>query len=519
MKKIVSILFSIFVFQLPAYAQIPYARGDMFPAELSEKLNERISLDLREISVIDVLKFLATKADVNIVASQNISARVTLFLKDVTIENALDIILLSTGLAIREKEGILYVMTDEEYTSLYGEAYRDQRQIKILQLKYADAGKLGEILGGMKSAIGKIILDKQTGTLVLIDTAEKVQLMVDAAKRIDIPTVQRILPTQTAVFELSYNKAADVQAQITTFLTPDIGSAKVDEKTNRIFVTDFEEPIERIRQVIEAFDRKTRQVFIETKMIQVRLSNDYQMGIEWQQIINEGVEKDKFKIDNSGTFPISSSTTQFGKVIFGDLGKDDIEATIKLLHEFGETRTLAAPQLTVEHNEEANILVGTREAYATSTVSQASSTTTTSESITFIDVGVKLKVVPMINKNRFVSLKIAPEISAVGRTITTQNDNEIPIVDTTNASTTVLVKDGSTVIIGGLMKDEVVKTVRKYPMLGDIPWLGALFRSTDDSVIKTELVIFLTPHIVEGDEALPFSPSTSSKKFEGLRSF
>ena len=130
-------------------AQVPFggpATG--YPADLEKKLEKRISLDLRDISVIDVLKFISSKAELNIVATQNITARVTLFLKDVSIGSALDVIILSSGLAIEEQDSILYVMTEEEYVALFGESYRDQRHVKILQLKYTDAQKVGDILGG-----------------------------------------------------------------------------------------------------------------------------------------------------------------------------------------------------------------------------------------------------------------------------------------------------------------------------------------------------------------------------------
>ncbi len=487
--------------------QMPYASYDytMSP-EVTQKMDRHITLDLRGIHVLDVIKFLSEKADLNIVASQKIEARVTLFLKDVTIGNAFDIILLSTGLAVRVKEGIFYVMTDEEYTALYGEPYRDQRNIKTVQLKYADPTKLTELLGGIKSAIGKVIIDKQTGTVILIDTKEKIDLMESAIGKMDIPTVERVLPTEDTVFELSYNKASDIQAQIQSLLTPGVGTTKVDDKTNRIFVSDLPHAVKKIKALIEAFDRKTREVYIEARMIQVRLSNEYQMGIQWEQT--------KTKTTKIVTFP-KPTTASLGELVIGDLGRQEFQATIDMLHAFGKTKTLAAPQLTVEHNQEASILVGTREAYVTSTVSQASSTTTTSESVTFVDVGVKLKIKPTINKDGFISLNITPEISAVGRTLVTSNNNEIPIVDTTQANTQVLVKDGHSVLIGGLMKDEINKTVNKVPMLGDLPLVGIFFRSTDDKVVKTELVILLTPHIVQGDELLPMQTHSAGKAFEG----
>ena len=503
-----------------AFAQSSYSQlRPTFSMAIQEKLERRISLDLRGIHVVDVLKFLSTKAELNIVASQTVEARVTLFLKDVSIGNALEVILLTTNLAFREKEGIFFVLPDQEYAGLYGEPYRDQRQIRVLQLKRTDAAeRIGKVLGGLKSQIGKIIIDNETGTLILIDTAEKIRLLFETAERLDALTIEKRNATENAVFELDYNKAVDLEVNVRSFLTPGVGALKIDEKTNQLFVTDFKENIENIAELITAFDRKTREVFIEMRMVQVRLSDTYQMGINWQEFFNEGPEQNKFPLNFTGTFP-KTTTTQFGRLVFGDLGRWDFEATVDVLHAFGETKTIAAPQLTVEHNEEATILVGTREAYVTSTVSQADSTTTTSEAITFIDVGVQLRIRPEINSDGFISLKITPEISSVGRTLTTANNNQIPIVDTTTADTTLLVKDGNTVVMGGLMKDDVSKTVNKFPLLGDIPLAGAFFRSTSDVVTKTELVIFITPRIIEGDEKFPVITSASGKPFAGPREF
>lgn len=520
--KVLVVVFSLFsILHSPSsFAQVSYTGSELgFPDEIKEELEKRISLDLRDITVLDVLKFLSNKADLNIVATQDITARVTLFLKDVSIGSALDIIIISTGLAIEFKEGILYVMTEEEYVALFGESYRDQRQVKILQLKYADATKVGEIIGGLKSAIGRLIIDAQTGTIVLIDTSDKIKLMEETAAKIDIPSIERILPTETEVFELSYNLATDIEPKVSALLTDNVGRVDVDEKTNRLLVTDFEYALKKIRTLINAFDRPTRQVLIETKILQIRLNNQYQMGVNWRQVFNEGTEREKFTWDFTGNFQINQTPANFGQLTLGNLTKNDITATIQTLHTFGDTKTLATPQLMVEHNEEAEILVGTREAYVTSTVSQADSTTTTSEAITFIDVGIQLRVLPTINREGFISMRITPEVSAVGRTLTTSNGNQIPIVDTTNASTKVTVKDGHTILIGGLMQDDISKAVQKLPLLGDIPLVGAAFRFTNDDIDKTELVIFITPHIVGGDEKMPFTGSASGKSFAPFREF
>lgn len=486
------------------------------PAPDLPGLQEKISLELRDTNVGDVFRYLGEKSSTNVVVGPGVEGRVTLFLKDITIENALQILLLSYNLACRRHGSILYIMKEEEYAALYGEAYRDQRIVRIIPLKYANPALTATFLGNVKSTVGKIVVDDGTATLVLMDVPEKVALMEEVVSKLDIPSVVRQVPLKTEVFDLRYAKASDIQGEVAKALTP-AGTLRADGKSNTLIVSDVEVQMPRVEQVIRAFDRKLRQVFIETKMIQVRLEDRYFMGVEWETLFPDkrghgGIHDFNLK----GSFPISSSATTFGKIVLGSLTRDNYTFLVQALHKFGDTETLAGPQLAAVSGEEANILIGTREAYVTSTVSQAQSTTTTSEDITFIDVGVKLKIKPEVNDEGFVKLTLTPEVSSVGRTLTTANKNEIPIVDTTTTTTTVLVKDGYTVLIGGLIKDEIVTTKNKIPLLGDVPYIGNLFRNTDNKRIKTELVVLITPHIISGDEETPFLTG-SGKPFGTLR--
>jgi type II secretory pathway component GspD/PulD (secretin) len=158
--------------------------------------------------------------------------------------------------------------------------------------------------------------------------------------------------------------------------------------------------------------------------------------------------------------------------------------------------------VTVVNNQEAKILVGSAEPYVTSTVTtSASGPNTTAESVIFLEVGVKLYVTPTISNDGFITMKIKPEVSAVTDSLTTSNNNQIPIVSTSEAETTVMIKDGVSIIIGGLIKEEKVHMVKGVPMLGRIPLIGAAFRSESDSVKKTEIAIFLRATIIKGDTA------------------
>src|SRR3989338_3488405 len=150
---------------------------------------------------------------------------------------------------------------------------------------------------------------------------------------------------------------------------------------------------------------------------------------------------------------------------------------MKLLSTLGETRLLSNPKLAVVNNQEARIHVGRKEAYITTTTTAGQTTTTTAEDVTFVDVGIQLSVTPTINEEGFITMKIKPEVSSVVDVLVTPSGNQIPIIDTSLAETTVMVQDDATIIIGGLRREQETENAKRIPFLGDIPILGNFFRN------------------------------------------
>jgi len=458
-------------------------------------VSKRISVDLRQIDILAVMKFLAEEGELNIVTGKNVGGRVTLSLKDVTIQDVLDIISLSYELAYVVQNGIIHVMTEADYQRLFGSSFADQRQVRRLQLQHADPASVAALLGNLKSTVGRVIADALTRTIVLIDVPEKLGPMVEAAKSMD-----RATELQTQVFELGYGKAEEVSAEVEKVLTPNLGAVRLDTRTNTLVVTDLSRRMQDVQRVIKAFDRKTREVIIEAKIIQVELKDEFQMGVNWSVLFQQLAN-----LKLAGTFPISPPVGPLGPVgtlTVGSLTDDDFNTVIELLQTVGTTDVLSTPRISVVENEEAKILVGTRRAFVTSVVTQTQQAATTAEEITFIDVGVQLAVTPTINQDGFVTMKIKPEVSSAPTTLTTASGNEIPIVETVSTETTVMVKDGVTIIIAGLIEGVDTTTTKKVPILGDIPILGAAFRSKSEEVVKSELVIFLTPTIISGKDSM-----------------
>jgi len=213
-----------------------------------------------------------------------------------------------------------------------------------------------------------------------------------------------------------------------------------------------------------------------------------------------------------GSFPFTGTTSDFtaGKQSVGTqemhLGvisnKNDFDTILKYLQTLGTTRILSNPKLSVVNNQEARIHVGERQAYITTTTTQTQTSNTISEAVTYMDVGVQLSVTPTINEDGFVTVKIKPEISSVTSYIMSSQNNKIPIIDTSTAETIVMVKDGTSILIGGLSKDEKSSTSEGTPFLSKIPIIGTAFSSKTDNIVRTELIVLLTPHVIVGDELI-----------------
>ena len=506
--SIIVILTLFFIFTLTPDPCPLYPETEAQPAEPISGydfpgLETEISLDIRNMDVVHFLKFLASEGNLNIIASKNVSGPVNLLINNVTIGDALEIVLSLNNLAYEVHGNIIKIISNEEYKAMYGVNFYDEKETAIYQLKYASATNLGAMLGNVKSDIGKIIYDDSTGTVIIVDTPEKIEEMDLIIKQQEIPTISRILPTETAVFELKYADIEDVKGEISGALTADVGTIRTDIRTNTLIITDLPHKIREVEVMIKAFDRKSREVFIEAKIVEVTLADTMKWGIDWDRIwqIRYPSGPTPYDIITDVTLPMS--LTSFGKITVDTISTSSLDIVLEVLNTVTETRIISNPHLMVTEGKEASIEVIEKQPYQEETTTTASGgTTTTSQTFQWVDVGVSLSVTPTINADGYINLLIKPDVSSISAWYggAAQAAGAVPVVKSANAETTVTVKDGVTVIIAGLIKDNKTKTVNKIPILGDLPVVGNAFRNISDDVRRTETVVFLTPRIVTGDK-------------------
>jgi len=511
------------------------------------------TLEIKDMDINDVLKLLAAKSGLNIIAGKSITGRVTIFLQNVEVRDALTIILKANDLAYMEGHGVIQIMTGAEYEQSTGHKFGVSMESTIVSLQSAKASDVVAVLTQVKSASGKVIADDESNSIIIQDVPEKMEQLLDYIKTLDAPTEVKVfklqhvvgdplvaklqemvspkignvkfdplsnklfikdtpkrlmeitkyinqidIPRETRIFNISYAKADDLAKTIGPMLTKDVGSIEFDARSNTLVVMDIPPKIEEIGAMISALDRNDKEVFIEAKIFQIALGDEYQMGVNWEKLIHTGTNT---AVNFSSSFPIPGGlTTGVATASIGTLNSGAYNDVVQALDTFGKSRILSSPRLAVINNQEASILIGTTTPYTTSTTTSTTTAPVTAEAVSFIDTGVKLHVTPMIHDDGYITMKIKPEISNVeAKPYTDSSGNTIPIVDTSEVQTTVRVKDGVTIIIGGLMKDELINNKSKIPVLGDLPFFGKAFRNEDRNMQKTEIVIFLTPHIINGD--------------------
>ncbi|MFH1339063.1 MAG: secretin N-terminal domain-containing protein [Candidatus Omnitrophota bacterium] len=496
---------------------------------------DTISLDLRGIEITDALKFFSTKVGLNIIPTKEVSGRITLMVEGVPVKDVFDIMLRSNSLAY-EKQGDIYnVMTEKEYKARYGKNFSDLREVRVFRLKYAIPDKATELLDTLKSDIGKVLVDADSGTVLVMDTPGKINEMEETMSAME--DKQGII----RIFNLKYALAEDVEEQLKQQLdVKKVGSIKADERTNQVIVQTLPERMKDIEKLIQGLDQKTKQILIDAKIIQVKLSDELGSGVEWEGLFDIG---NKFGFTYLGSYPFSwmmpttvdewqsreqtrkaleenkygvgsypftgtSSTYSTGKRSIGTqemhLGivdkKRDFDTIIKYLQTLGETRIVSNPKLAVINNQEAKIHVGEVRKYVITTTTQGEATQTVSEDVKDLEIGTRLFITPTINDEGFVTIKIKPEITSIIDYLETSQGNLIPNVAIVTAETIAMVKDGTSLLIGGLSQEEKTLSSKGTPILSKLPLVGGVFKSRTTKTTRSELLVLITPHIITGDE-------------------
>lgn len=414
-----------------------------------------ISMDFQNAPLVDVLKIFSEQSGMNLIATEDLgNKQVTVYFDKVPVDQALEQILRANALTceLRPETNIYLVKTktatDELETRVYSLKYASVSSSKLKQTLSIQSGE-GASSGGLGSGQG--ILDSLRG-----------------------------------------------------LLTPN-GKIYEDTRTNSVVITDVASNFPIIEKTIQSLDVPVPQILIEVEMLEVTKQTADLIGIKagatpltftgasrshyypWDQ--NNLIRK------GDASFGGDDGTAQYTA---GTINASGLSATLQFLRTQTDTKNLARPRILTLNNEPAQIRISTNEAIGleTVTVGASSASTSTTTSAERVETGVSLTVTPQANlATDEITMAIAPKVT-IARTGATFQGNTFRDPEERGSQSILKVKSGDTIIIGGLLRNETSKTITKIPVLGDIPFIGAAFRHKDSSDIERELIIFITPIIV-----------------------
>lgn len=275
----------------------------------------------------------------------------------------------------------------------------------------------------------------------------------------------------------------------------DVGEAiiSVNPETRQIIVVSDDETQDQIQNVIQNLDRPKPQVLIKVVFVQVTRGDQLDVGVQGSYTHNpNSTTTGKGSTDFGLT---DAAAIAAGGGVYSIVGKD-FEATLRALAINGKTEILSRPSILARNNQLATIVVGQEVPLITAT--RFDTVNGQVNTITYRDIGIILRVTPFISSDGMVEMIVQPEISSLSdQTVSIGGGVNVPVIDTRSADTVVVTPDGQTVAIGGLIGVQKISKVSKIPLLGDIPWLGYAFKRTEKQDVKTELLIFLTPFVIQ----------------------
>jgi type II secretory pathway component GspD/PulD (secretin) len=285
--------------------------------------------------------------------------------------------------------------------------------------------------------------------------------------------------TQVRSFELQYVSVEEMESLLNPYLS-EYGEITVFEERNIFLIQDTPEFLRRTAALIREIDQQPTQILIEAKILEITLTDEDSYGLDWTKFFNSE--------DGSGEFGTQGLSNPASPGLFFNYANDNIAATLNALTSQGRVRTLSSPKLLAVEDQESSVIVGDRRGYSvTTTINQV-----TTESVEFLESGVILRVTPWVDAAGKILMDIHPEVSTgIINPLT-----GIPSQTTTEVSTRMIVPDGETIFVGGLIKQSVEESKSGVPVIGRIPGVGRLFSNRENTKTRTETIVLITPTIL-----------------------
>jgi general secretion pathway protein D len=449
---------------------------------------QRITLRLRQLDLGDALRLIAQRGHLSLNIAPDVKGKVDFDFYNERLNRIMEVILVSNNLSMRQM-GNTYLISGTPQVGYGG--------VKVYQLNYASAEALSKVLAnalgaaGIKDADKQLIPDPRSNTIVASGTEGFQSQVANLVARLDRPHESR-------VFRLNYVKAEDIATLLTT--GPFSGASGTGIKfvpivrDNSLMVVASPEDVRLVAEVINKLDRRLRQVLIEVKLIELNGTANNLLGVTFDS--------------QTGTLTGSWNSNGGLTVDYNPIQEalSQLRVRVNALVRDNKARLLASPQIIAMDSKESKLEITDDIIEKVQTETTTNATISVSrQNVTLGTAGITLALVPKINPDGYISMKVEPTISFIRDTVRDARTTDILATLKSQRKLTtpeVRVRDGETLIIGGLNQERVQENVDKFPVLGDIPFLGSAFRRTDYTKVTTELVVLITPKLIP-EGALP----------------
>ncbi len=422
-----------------------------------------IGLKVRDMEIVDVLSALAKLGHVNLVTDAAVRGRITVQLTGVTFEQALTLIL--------EPNGLGYSMLGNNLIVGVRPILRRYQLANIAAKDFV--ANIMPVTGIRKEQI--VVDDANNAFFVNAPSADQARLR-DLIPLVDVPSEA----SSTQVIKLNYIDAAAFLDIMGPRLPDTVAkAAKVDKASNSLILTATAAQTKAVADLVSQIDNAVPQVLVEASVAEVPTEVIKTLGVAWQSVTT-------FFVNSTGTNPTTGQLQISVTSPQGTAAAPGIQAILNTLIQENKARLLANPRLAVRDGETARMTIGDKIPFQVVNAQGVAS-------LVILDAGVKLEITPRVNRDGYVTVKMHPEVSAIA---TAAAPGVPPTISTREADSSVMVKDGTSIVLAGLIQKNETHTTVKVPLLGDIPILGWLFKSESTDVRDNEVVFIVTPHIL-----------------------
>ena len=447
-------------------------------------VGERISLNFQDIEVRAVLQLIADFTDLNLVASDTVSGNITLRLQNVPWDQALELVLRTKGLDSRRIGNVLMVAPAVEIAERERQEIESNKQIaelaplqsEFIRIRYAKASEVVNLFeagseegGSLVSDRGSVVVDERTNSIIITDTATKLAEIRDLIERVDVPIRQVMIEARIVIASTNLDEELGIEWGG--------GYIGVDSSNGNIYSASGS------REQVVSFNQDT--VAGVTPTLNYPVQGGQQQGGGNQG--GDGQQQQQGLGAALVDLGVSQATSGFA---VGFTSNDlFLTAELSALESSGQGEVVSQPKIITGDKQLATIKSGSEIPYQEGAASGATT-------VSFKEAVLKLEVTPNITPDDRILLDLVVNQDSLGDLVPSGTGGLIPTINTTQLTTQVLVGNGETVVLGGVFQNDEITQIRKVPFLGDIPYLGTLFKNTASKTSKTETLIFITPRIL-----------------------